>query len=64
MALKIDVTFRNFNVFAVVAFSFFKLNTDFFEKILYWIVAKDTNVQLVCKFEANRCSIHGAMAEN
>ena len=43
---------------------FFKLNTNFFHKILYWISAKDTNVQLMCKFEVNRCGFHGAMAEN
>ena len=44
--------------------TFFKLNTDFFQKILYWNSAKDNNMQLMCKFEANRCDFHNAMIEN
>ena len=35
--------------------SFFELNTIFFQRILYLNSAKDNIMQLMCKFEANRC---------
>ena len=51
-------------VLTVVASSFSKLNTDFFQRILYWNSAKDNNLQLMCKFEANQCGFHNALKIN
>ena len=45
-------------------FRFFKLNTDFFQEILYWNSPKNNSMQLMCKLEANRCGFRDAMAEN
>ena len=44
--------------------SFFKLNTDFFQEIVYWNSPKDNSTQLMCKLEANRCGFREAMAKN
>ena len=46
----------------VVAFSFFQLNADFFQRILYLNSAKDDVMPLMCKFEANQCGFR--VAEN
>ena len=50
------------NVLTESSFSFFQLNADFFQRILYLYSAKDDVIPLMCKFEANRCGFR--VAEN
>ena len=56
MLLKIDLSELCHLDSSVIA-SFFKLNlkTDFLQRILYLNSVKDSIMQLMCKFEANRC---------
>ena len=44
-----------YNVLTESSLSFFQLDADFFQRILYLNSAKDNIMQLMCKFEANRC---------
>ena len=41
----------------------FQTHTDFFQEVilLYLILTRDSNVQLMCKFEANQCGFHIAI---
>ena len=41
----------------------FQTHTDLFQEIilLYLILTRDSNVQLMCKFEANQCGFHDAI---
>ena len=46
-----------------VSLSFFKLTPDLFQEIilLYLILTRASNAQLMCKFEANQCGFHDAI---